>query len=457
MPSPRNTARNAIVAAVLLFVVVLATAILATLATPDSGGVGLDSYGVEAFGHRGIHDTLSALGIPVSRRTAPPLPDLPAVTLVLLGPNPSIVGFNSRYLTDLMPWVEAGGRVVVAPVPPRGSEACGRERKTACMPVKPVELTTILGLEGLEVVDDGPAVGETPKPDRSFFGRGRRVIEGLFRSGVTPDAWLTDVDCTGGWAEFADDIRRIALPAGRRLRLECGEHRPVATLVAAADADDGPPEAERPAGGDRSRRVIAAAFARGAGSIVVVADPALLANRFLGQSDNAVVGIRLLSGDSLPVVFDEFHHGLGPRGQPLWLATRPGYGIVAAGLLATALLVVWRQGTRLGPPMVERPVERRGIGEYLDAMGNLLSRGGGDKRTIVADIRDGIVHELNIQAGLPPEHDSLDRLEAALARRDPERARKAMAVIRDVDRALAGATWTDRRTLDTLRRLTQCL
>jgi len=450
MPS----ARNAILAAVLLFGLTLATAILATLAPPDSGGCGRDSYGVEAFGQRGIHDTLAALGIPVSRRTPPPLPDLPAATLVLLGPNRSIVGFNSRYLTDLMPWVEAGGRVVVAPLPP-GEKRDG-ECKTACLPARPAELATILGLEGLDVIDRGPAAdGTSAERDRSFAGRTRRFVKAL-GAGLTVESWLTAVSCTGDWAGFAAEIRRVAVPAGRQLGLDCRNLKPTATLVTAVEtsAGDAP---QPPTDGDRAPRVLAAAFTRGAGSIVVIAEPALLANRFLGQADNAVVAVRLLAPASLPVVFDEFHHGLGPRGQPLWLATRPGYGIVAAGLLATVLFAIWRQGTRLGPPVADRPVDRRGIGEYLDAMGNLLSRGGGDKRTIVADVRAGVVQELNLRAGLPPEHDSLDRLEAALARRDPARARQVVAVIRDVDQALASSTWSNRATLDTLRRLTQCL
>ena len=204
-------------------------------------------------------------------------------------------------------------------------------------------------------------------------------------------------------------------------------------------------------------RVIAAAFARGAGAIVVIADPALVANRFLGQADNAVAAVRLLAPDSRPVIFDEFHHGLGPRGRPLWLVTRPGYGAVAAALLATVLLVVWREGTRLGPPIADRPIERRGIGEYLDAMGNLLSQGGGDRRAIVADVRAGVASQLAVRAGLPPEEGDLDRLEAALARRDPTRARATVATLRDVDRFLAENRWTTARTLETLRRLTQCL
>jgi len=450
MPSPRN----AIIVALAVLAVALATAILSTLAPPDSGGIGRDSYGVEALGQRGIFDTLAALGIAVERRTAPPLPDLPPATLVLLAPSPSIVGFNSRYLAGLMPWVEAGGRIVVAPAPPTAPEPGDGARRSRGQ-VTPVDVATALGLDGLVVVDAGPAAGrDRQEPDDSLASRGRRALEGMLRGGVRLEAWLDDVECTGAWAEAGPDIRRIALPVGRRLGLEYGDHRAVATLVIPDRAAEELPD-EEPA--SSAPRVIAAAFSRGAGSIVVVADPALFANRFLGQADNAVAAVRLLAPDSQPVVFDEFHHGLGPRGQPLWLVTRPGFGPVAAALLATVLLVVWRQGTRLGPPIADRPVDRRGIGEYLDAMGHLLSQGGGDPRAIVADVRAGIARELALRAGLPPEEADLGRLQTALARRDPIRAHAAVGTLRDVDRLLAADRWTTARTLETLRRLSQCL
>jgi hypothetical protein len=113
MPSPRS----AIIIAVLLVVVVIATATLSMLAPPDSGGVGRDSYGVEAQGYRGLLDTFTALGIPAVRQLAPPSPRVSGATFVLLGPSRTILGYNPTYLTDLRPWVEQGGRLVVAATP----------------------------------------------------------------------------------------------------------------------------------------------------------------------------------------------------------------------------------------------------------------------------------------------------------------------------------------------------
>jgi len=131
--------------------------------------------------------------------------------------------------------------------------------------------------------------------------------------------------------------------------------------------------------------------------------------------------------------------------------------VLALGLLGAVLLTVWREGTRLGPPIADRPVSRRGIGEYLDAMGHLLSRGRRDRAGIVREVRDGVLRELNVRVGLPPEHVDLDQLQGKLARRDPIRARHVVDTIRAVDRDVGRSDWSTSHTLNTIRRLTACL
>lgn len=451
MPSPRS----AIVAAVALLALVLGTAILSTLAPPDSGGVGRDSFGVEAFGQRGLHDTLAALGIRVTRRIAPPEAEIPGATFVLLGPSPSIVGFNSLYLSRLMPWIEAGGRIVIAPLPPRRDDPDPDETRSERTRVRPVPWAEALGLEGLTIEDGVPrAPSRRADGDKPLADRGREIVAGLLEGPTGTGLVLADAECTGRWSRFSSDIRRVALPAGRRLHVAASADGEVATLRLVPPRDVAALPGDAPLD---EPLVVAAEYARGAGSIVVIADPALVSNRYLAPADNAVAAVRLLAPDGRAVVFDEFFHGLGPRGQVLWLLTRPGFAAVAAGILATVLLVVWRQGTRLGPPLADRPLERRSIGEYLDAMGHLLSLGGGDRRAIVADVRDGVVCQLNAEHGLPPEHRAIDRLEAVMARRDPARARRVAATLASVDRALESSTWTTPATLQSLRRLAQCL
>lgn len=473
MPSPRS----AIIIAVLLVVVVIATATLSTLAPPDSGGVGRDSYGVEAYGYRGLLDTFTALGIPAVRQLAPPSPQVSGATFVLLGPSRTILGYNPTYLTGLRPWVEQGGRLVVAATPgawhgrsdndndnddDRKSPA--RRRGPEDNPaVRPMLLPEILGLDGVVIEDRGSRLPGAPRPDdeSSLIARGRRAVEEALAGSGESTIWLSDVVWSGNWSFLSAEVRRVALPVNRRYELVITPPasglpalEPVATLCTTGA---GGAAAETPEGTSGDGGVIAAEFVAGKGSIVVIADPALLANRYLGQADNAVAAVRLIAPQGDGVVIDEFFHGVGPRGNPLFLLTRPGHAVMALGLLGAVLLTVWREGTRLGPPIADRPIARRGIGEYLDAMGHLLSRGRQDRNGIVSEVRDGVLRELNIRVGLPPEHVDLDQLHGKLARRDPIRARNVVDTIRAVDRDIGRSEWNTSHTLDTIRRLTQCL
>ncbi|MEI6635377.1 MAG: DUF4350 domain-containing protein [Planctomycetota bacterium] len=470
MPSPRS----AITIAVLLFVVVIATATLSTLAPPDSGGVGRDSYGVEAHGYRGLFDTLAALGIPAVRQLAPPSPQVPGATFVLLGPSRTILGYNSTYLTSLRPWVEQGGRLVVAATPKNwqvqsdagddSGKSPTRQRGPEDNPVvRPMMLPEILGLDGVVIEDRGSSLpGATPPDDdSSLIARGRRAVEEGLAGAGERKIWLSDVVSSGNWLSLSAEVRQIALPVDRRCAIVITPPasglpalKPVATLCTTGA---GGAAAETPAGTSADGRMIAGEFAVGKGSIVVIADPSFLANRYLGEADNAVAAVRIVAPRGERVVIDEFFHGLGPRGNSLSLLTRPGYAVLALGLLGAVLLTVWREGTRLGPPIADRPVSRRGIGEYLDAMGHLLSRGRRDRAGIVREVRDGVLRELNVRVGLPPEHVDLDQLQGKLARRDPIRARHVVDTIRAVDRDVGRSDWSTSHTLNTIRRLTACL
>jgi len=324
-------------------------------------------------------------------------------------------------------------------------------------------LPEILGLDGVVIEDRGSSLpGATPPDDdSSLIARGRRAVEEGLAGAGERKIWLSDVVSSGNWLSLSAEVRQIALPVDRRCAIVITPPasglpalKPVATLCTTGA---GGAAAETPAGTSADGRMIAGEFAVGKGSIVVIADPSFLANRYLGEADNAVAAVRIVAPRGERVVIDEFFHGLGPRGNSLSLLTRPGYAVLALGLLGAVLLTVWREGTRLGPPIADRPVSRRGIGEYLDAMGHLLSRGQRDRAGIVAEVRDGVLRELNVRVGLPPEHVDLDQLQGKLARRDPIRARHVVDTIRAVDRDVGRSDWSTSHTLNTIRRLTACL
>jgi hypothetical protein len=112
------------------------------------------------------------------------------------------------------------------------------------------------------------------------------------------------------------------------------------------------------------------------GIVVVLADPLVLCNGYLGKADNG----RLLSdliglgGAAAPVAFDEYHHGLilsDLAPQP-WVTTP--WGAALLWLLVAAFVGLVLRGRSFGP-LIPRPVEAaRADVEWAAAVGQLLRR-----------------------------------------------------------------------------------
>jgi Domain of unknown function (DUF4350) len=112
------TARNVVALTIAIAVVSLISAFVSLLRPNDGGGVGGDSFGLRAHGHRGLFEILSELEIPVERSLVPPTAVLDRqATLVFWNPHSRLVAVEPAYLSAVKDWVEQGGRVVVAPDP----------------------------------------------------------------------------------------------------------------------------------------------------------------------------------------------------------------------------------------------------------------------------------------------------------------------------------------------------
>ncbi len=440
MPSVRSL----ISLSVAILVISLVASCLSMLRPPDSGGRGRDSYGTEGLGYRGLFDTLDELGVTVERRFAPPGPEIAARRLALLGPDPRLSGTNPVYLRSLSSWLNDGGRLMIA------TRRDGRSDRVRSLADEDEPLPTLTEIFDLDDVRIEP---RTRLPDgrvEEGRSRSRPQRESLaeewtraFTESVRPPQ-VVDVDGSGSLSRWSESIRRLAIPGASHQTLTWETSEPDGT-IGYLDADG-------------NRQVLAAEFARGNGSIVLVADSELLSNRHLGLGDNSLFAVRLLTPDGGPVVFDEFYHGLGVRGNPLYLLTRPGFATVAAGILAGVILLSWRRAVMIGPPLADPVQPRRDIGEYLNAMGHFFSRGRVAHPFLVEELREGVVRELNIAAGLPPENRDLELVVGVIARRDVGRAERIEGTLRAIDADLQTRHhWTESHTLDTMRRLTACL
>lgn len=440
MPSVRSL----ILLALLVLVLSLAGECLSLLGEPDSDGQGRDSYGVKRYGYRGLFEVLTELGVPVERHLTPPEPAEPDSTVLLLQPDPSLAGSEPTYLHALLPWVEQGGRLVLAT---RETESFLRKHASSEEQKSLPTLFDTLGLGEARLsrrsVETGAAVADRREKE---LGQSPADFVRDFLSSSVADPVVRPVTTEGTLARPKLPVASLAIPGGEIGTLEIGTLKPSGTLRC------------RLVGKEAEEVLLAAEFPRGSGSIVVVAEPALFSNWMLARADNSLLAAGLISPEGSTVVFDEFFHGLSVRGNSLFLLTRPGYAALALGLLLVTGLAVWREAIPFGPPLPDPVVQRRDIGEYVSAMGRFLAEGAGARPQLVEELRDGVLRELSKECSLPEESGRPELVAALVARRDPARGERIEQTFQEVGAALASrGSWTETQTLDAMRRLTACL
>ncbi len=111
---------------------------------------------------------------------------------------------------------------------------------------------------------------------------------------------------------------------------------------------------------------------RGRGSVALLSDASPLQNRFLGQADDAALGLALPGGRGRAVAFLETVHGYGASRGLGGLPARVRWALL--GLALAGLAAVWSAGRRLGPPEdAERPLPPPRA-EYVEALAASLVR-----------------------------------------------------------------------------------
>ena len=109
---------------------------------------------------------------------------------------------------------------------------------------------------------------------------------------------------------------------------------------------------------------------RGAGELIVVSDPWLFTNEWIGMDDNGVLAVRLAGAG--PVVFDEYVHGFGiDQGLGGLGAALRRLGLV--GLVA-ALVAMWAIGKRVGPAEQTERALPPPRAAYLDALAMTIAK-----------------------------------------------------------------------------------
>lgn len=108
----------------------------------------------------------------------------------------------------------------------------------------------------------------------------------------------------------------------------------------------------------------------GRGRLVLLADPAVLSNAFIGT--NAPLGLAIVGEPGRPIVFDEHVHGYGS--DSAITAIPPRWRTALVLLLLAALVWLWSIGSRFAPAEPADRVFPPARGLYVDALAASLAR-----------------------------------------------------------------------------------
>jgi hypothetical protein len=446
------SARNLILAAAGVLVLSVLGMCLSMLRPHDSGGLAGDSFGTRGGGYRGVFELLESLGVRVKRDLAPPKAGADGIgTFVMINPNPRLVAVGPKYLRALRGWVETGGRVVVTPSTSSDFLAISMgasedEEQLDILEAFEIHDEVSVGEKSEDYVEKDFTAGADGGTTNSESGsdNSNLAVSGWGRRQELEPPDYIAVSGDGSLAAVAADVRQLAVPGEGFLTLRAEPDDLAGSL--------------RLVGKDGKENLLVAVVRRGAGEIIVVAEPAILSNRLIAQADNSVLAAHLIAPKREAVVFDEFYHGLAVRGNPLYLLTRPGFAAATIGLLLVVGVSSWRAAVFLGPPLRDARPTRRDIGEYISAMSQFFSRGRGSRRFLVSEVRDGVLRQICHELKLPMDTVEVDTITTALARRDGRRAQRLSDTIRDVDTALAHAGDIPKASfLPVMQRLASCL
>lgn len=113
----------------------------------------------------------------------------------------------------------------------------------------------------------------------------------------------------------------------------------------------------------------------GEGKIVFLADPFMVSNGGINLVDNAQLAINILAAGSLPIAFDEYHHGYGANYNK-FLEFFEGTPVVAIFLQCVTLVgfIFFSQSRRFARAVPDLEPDRLSKLEYVSAMAELQQR-----------------------------------------------------------------------------------
>lgn len=116
-------------------------------------------------------------------------------------------------------------------------------------------------------------------------------------------------------------------------------------------------------------------YAYGAGRIVILGDPFIVANNGIDKADNLQLAVNIVSTPEGVIAFDEYHHGRAASHNRFfaYFAGTPVMPMLGQFLLIV-MAVLWSRGRRFAKPLPLPGVDRRSKLEFIASMAEVQQR-----------------------------------------------------------------------------------
>jgi hypothetical protein len=205
--------------------------------------------------------------------------------------------------------------------------------------------------------------------------------------------------------------------------------------------------------GDDKGAVLASAN-MGAGHILWLTDPYLVANNGIAEADNVVLALNLFhTAPQGLIAFDEFHHGYSSAGSEGVMAYFEGKPVkwMFWQMMLIAALLVYTYGRRFARPLPLRRESRTTNLEFVSSMAN-ISRLAKASDLAMQNIYSDFRNKLCRYSGLPGRTDS-PRLAAVAARRMQGSERDLRNLLARCEKVVQGEPTSDAELLKLVTRI----
>lgn len=194
-------------------------------------------------------------------------------------------------------------------------------------------------------------------------------------------------------------------------------------------------------------------YPHGAGRIIILSDPFIVAQDGLSLADNLQLTLNVVAGGGGIIAFDEYHQGHGTAHNQLvaYFAGTPVLWMFAQGALVV-LVILWTRGRRFARPLPVARVDRRSSLEFVASMAELQQRARAYDLAI-ENIYTRLRRVLVRYAGVS-HNSSRSEIAARVAARSTKlNATRLETLMRECEDAINGSALDERKALELVRQL----